>query len=131
LHVGTANLVLFFINLSLFAWALGIVLLGLIFRFGTRIQAVAWGVIFLFQPLTATYFPVTVLPPFLRAIAYMLPPTYVFEAARQALHQAGINWKYMTIAFGLNIIYGLLAVSLFKLLFKKSRQTGQFARNDL
>jgi ABC-2 type transport system permease protein len=131
LHVGIVNLTFYFINLSMFAWALGIVLLGLIFRFGTRIQAVAWGVIFLFQPLTATYFPVAILPSFLRAVAYSLPPTYVFEAARQSLTHSGINYEYSFKAFALNIVYLVLAWLLFKRLFRKSRETGQFARNDL
>jgi len=131
LSVGVLNLIFFFFNLSMFAWAMGIVLLGLIFRFGTRIQAVAWGVIFLFQPLTAAFFPVSVLPTGLRAVAYSLPPTYVFEAARQTLTHAGTNWRYMLTALALNIFYGVLAWFAFKILFRKSKQTGQFARNDL
>lgn len=131
LDVGALNLALFFINLSLFAWWIGIALLGLIFRFGTRIQAIAWGIIFLFQPLTAAFFPVSVLPGALQAIAYSLPATYVFEAAREALVASGVNWRYAGIAFALNIGYTILSLLIFARLFRKSKDTGQFARNDL
>ncbi len=130
-HLGSLNLALYFINLSLFAWALGMMLLGLIFRYGTRIQAIAWGLIFLFQPLTASFFPVSVLAPALRAIAFALPPTYVFEAARHSLTTPGTPWLHMCIAFLLNIVYVLAAIAIFRFLFLRSRVTGQFARNDL
>src|SRR5437016_6712517 len=79
LRLGLLNLVLFFANLTVFAWAVGLVLLGVIFLAGTRIHALAWGFIFLFQPLNAAFYPVSVLPPDLRQIAYALPPTFVFE----------------------------------------------------
>lgn len=131
LEVGVINLTLFVLNLSFFAWWLGIALLGLIFRYGTRIQAIAWGTIFLFQPLTASFFPVAVLPGAVQAIAYALPATYVFEAAREALDKGGINWKYAGIAFAMNVGYMMLALLLFAYLFRRSKETGQFARNDL
>jgi hypothetical protein len=40
-RVGALNLVLFFANVTIFAWAVGLVLLGVIFLIGTRIQALA------------------------------------------------------------------------------------------
>ncbi len=132
LDVGIANLALFFVNLSLFSWWIGIILLGLIFRYGTRVQAIAWGVIFLFQPLTAAFFPVEVLPGALQAIAYSLPATYVFEAAREALASGGVvNWQYAVAALALNLGYFALSLVVFMHLFRRSKDTGQFARNDL
>ena len=40
---------------------------------------------FLFLPLTCVYYPVAVLPDFLQHVAWMLPPTYVFEGMRALL----------------------------------------------
>lgn len=128
--LGVVNLLLFFINLTLFSWTIGLLLLGLIFLYGTRIQALAWGLIFLFQPLSATFFPVTVLPKFIQPLAYALPPTYVFEAARAAIENRAVNWTYFGISLTENIIYLLLAVFFFKLMYQKSKATGQFARNE-
>lgn len=131
LQVGWANLLLFGLNLSLFGWWIGIILLGLIFRFGTRIQAMSWGLIFLFQPLTAAFFPVTVLPPLLQKVAWSLPATYVFEAARAALSNPAVNVRYTLIALGLNLVYFAIALVVFAAMFRRSKETGQFARNDL
>lgn len=132
LHVGILNLVLFSLNLSLFAVWIGLLLLGFIFRYGSRMSAISWGVIFLFQPLTAAFFPLYVLPHWVQYIAKVLPATYVFEDARRALsHPDGILWHAFAATMLLNIIYTLLCLAAFKRLFEKSKDSGQFARNDI
>ena len=128
LDVGLGNLALYFVNLTIFSWSIGIAILGIIFRFGTRIQALAWGLVYIFQPLTAAFFPVEILPPFLQTIAYTLPPTYVFEAARQNLTNPEINWNFFIVAFIINIFYLVVAIWFFNLMFKQSKDAGQFAR---
>ncbi|HLW48144.1 MAG TPA: hypothetical protein VKW09_10310 [bacterium] len=129
-RVGAVNLALFFANLTIFAWAIGLVLLGIVFMIGTRIQALAWGAIFLFQPLTAAFFPLRILPAGVRAVAYGIPPTWVFEAARRALADPAVDWRAAGIAFGENLVYLGIGVWAFYLMWARSRSTGQFARND-
>ena len=131
LRIGVINVGLDYINLSIFGWSLGVLLLGLIFRYGTRVQAVAWGAIYLFQPLTASFYPVTILPRLVQYISICLPPTHVFQAARQSLSTSGISWHAALVAFSLNIFYAVLSIVVFNRLFLKSKETGQFARNDL
>lgn len=128
--VGPLNLVLFYINLVLFSWTLGIAILGFIFKFGSKYSAFAWSLVFLFQPIIGTFFPVSVLPSFLQKISYSLPPTYIFEAARQALASPVVNWDYVLKAVGLNLIYLILSLWFFKFMFEKSKESGQFARNE-
>lgn len=128
--MGILNLFFFFINLTIFAWSVGIFILGILFRYGTRIQALAWGSIFIFQPLTAMFFPVSVLPSFLQTIAYLFPATYVFEAARESLTNSSINFFTIGIAFGENIFYFLLSLWFFNIMFRKSKETGQFAKME-
>ncbi len=128
--LGILNLFFYFINLTIFAWTAGIIILGLIFRFGTRIQALAWGLIFLFQPLTATFFPIKILPVAIQKIAYFLPPTYIFEAARTNLTNPTIQSGHILIAFLQNIIYLAVSLLFFNYMFNKSRETGQFAKNE-
>jgi ABC-2 type transport system permease protein len=124
-------LVLCIINLIMFGFAAGIVLTGLIFRYGTKIQAFAWGMIPALEPLTAAFFPVQVLPEPLRSIAYFFPATYVFEMARYAYNSNGVvEWDLVTKAFILNIIFCVLGWKIFMYLFNTSRKTGQFARNE-
>ncbi len=128
--IGWTNLALFFLQLLVFAYSTGIAIIGLIFRFGNRIQAFAWALIALFQPLTAALFPVRILPPLLQRVAFFFPPTYVFEAARAALADPTVNWNFAFIAFVLNLCYFLLALWFFAMMYRISRTTGQFARNE-
>lgn len=128
--LGWTNLVVFFLNLLIFAWTTGIAILGLIFRFGNRIQAFAWALVALFQPLTATLFPVSVLPPALQRFTFLFPPTYVFEAARAALSDSSVNWNFTLVAFSLNLFYFFLALWFFSVMYRISRTNGQFARNE-
>ena len=128
LSLGLFNLILFFINLAFFAFSFSIVVLSLIFRFGTRIQAFAWGLITIFQPLMAVIYPVSVLPEPFRSLAYIFPPTYVFEAARKSLDNSSIQIKEFGLALITNIIFCIIAFVFFKYMFKRSKELGNFAR---
>ena len=131
LDMGAVPLLLTFVNFVFFGFATGIAVIGVIFRYGTRIQALAWGLIFVFQPLSAAYFPVSVLPKALRYVAYALPPTLSFEGARFGLlnHHA-VAWTSFGISFAENVVYFVLCVLYFGYLFRRSRDSGQFARNE-
>lgn len=130
LNIGIVNLVLTFINLALFAFAIGIAALGLIFRFGTRIQALAWGLVPVFQPLSAAFYPVEVLPFPLKIIAYLFPATFAFEGARWGLLHHTINWQLFGLSFLENAIYLIVCTVFFAQMFKTSKNSGQFARNE-
>lgn len=129
--IGYGAMALVFFNFTLFAYALGIALLGFIFRYGTRIQAVAWAAISFFQPLSAAFYPLEVMPKFLQFFASLFPATHTFEAARFALLNDGeIAWRLFGISFAENIFYCIVCTLLFVYLYNKSRDTGQFARNE-
>lgn len=129
LNLGIVNLLLYFINIIFFAVWLGMILLGLIFRFGTRIQAFAWGILPVFQSLSASYYPVSVLPKPLQYISNLIPVTYVFEAMRKNLvNPTDINWDLLLTGFMLNIIYFIFAIVFFRFMFKESKRTGQFTK---
>lgn len=129
-QLGFVNLMLDSINLAFFAFSLGIIIMGLIFRFGTRIQAFAWSIVPLLQPLTAAFYPLKVMPYPLQVFASLLPSTFVFEAARANLLDPNVQWQLQALSFGENIIYIAIAIWVFHILFKASKDTGQFARNE-
>jgi ABC-2 type transport system permease protein len=132
LDAGILVLTLTFINLSLFAYALGVAILGLIFRFGTRVQAAAWGLVTILQPLMAPFYPVDVMPQIMQYIAYLFPATYTFEAARHGLATGGeVAWGLFAISFVGNGIYCVVCTFLFLRMYDVSRDTGQFARNEV
>jgi ABC-2 type transport system permease protein len=128
--IGLANLALLVLNLLWFAYSIGLFVLGIILRLGTRIQALAWGLILIFQPLTAAFYPLEVMPPALQAVARMLPPTFVFEAARAGLSAPVVRWDDVFVAAAENAVYFGLSVWFFHYMYRRSRQTGQFARNE-
>ncbi|OGK17846.1 hypothetical protein A3G67_02870 [Candidatus Roizmanbacteria bacterium RIFCSPLOWO2_12_FULL_40_12] len=128
--LGWINLTTFYINLTIFSWTTGILILGLIFKYGTRIQSIAWGLVFIFQPLTASFFPVDALPPLLQKVAYFMPPTYVFEAARAGLTNPLVDWHSFWISLGLNVVYFALSIWYFNAMFNSSKMNGQFVKNE-
>lgn len=130
LSIGILPLILTFINFAFFAFSIGIAMLGLIFRYGTRIQAFAWGAIPILQPLSAAFYPLNIMPLPLQFIAYFFPPTYTFEAARYSLVHHIVNWQLFGASLAENIFYCAACILFFSKMFKKSRDTGQFARNE-
>lgn len=129
--IGFLTFLVFFINVCLSGFSLGVFLLGLIFRYGTKISAVAWGLVFIIQPLMAVVYPVSILPSFIRPIAYFFPPTYIFEAARDVIKGPSNIFPFIVKAFIINIICLYLSVIFFKFMFKKSKETGQFSKLEV
>lgn len=131
LDMGLPTLALAFVNFALFAYALGVFLLGLIWQYGTRIQAVSWSLVGLIQPLVAAFYPLSVLPYVIQAIAVLFSPTFVFEATRHALQTGGgIAWDLFLIAFLQNAVYCVVATRAFVRMWNRSRDSGQFSRNE-
>lgn len=129
-QLGFINLFLYFISLSIFSVSAGIIIIGLVFRYGTRIQAFSWGIVPILQPLTGAFFPVKVLPTPLREFALLFPNTHIFEAARYSLTNHTIDIYEITVSFLLNAIYFLIAILFFNRMFSAAKDSGQFARNE-
>src|SRR6201987_3256729 len=75
----------FFVNLILTSWAVGIVVAGVLLRNGMGAESLVWTLMFVLMPLPCVFYPVSVLPIWLQAIAWALPPTYGFEVMRVRL----------------------------------------------
>jgi ABC-2 type transport system permease protein len=67
---------------------------------------------------------VAVLPDWLQAIAWMLPPTYVFEGMRALVMEHVFRADLMIQAFALNALYFTAGVVAFLQLLKSSRRAG-------
>jgi ABC-2 type transport system permease protein len=117
-------LVAFFFNLMLTSWAIGIFVSGLILRNGMGAENFAWSIMFLFMPLTCVYYPVTTLPVWLQPVAWMLPPTYVFEGMRALLIEKVFRPDLMLDALGLNIVFFAAGILAFLALLRSARRQG-------
>ncbi len=130
LDISLVALGVYLVNLWIFGIGTGIIILGLVFRFGTRISAFSWGFMPMLQPLMATLFPRAILPEPLRSLALVFPPTYIFESARGQLQSGALSWETILFASVGDLIYLVMAVVFFRVLYTKSRETGQFVRNE-
>jgi ABC-2 type transport system permease protein len=114
----------FFLNLILTSWTVGIVVSGVLLRNGMGAESLAWTVMFVIMPLTCVYYPVSVLPDWLQVIAWMLPPTYVFEGMRALIMEQVFRADLMIQAFALNALYFAGGVVTFLQLLESARRAG-------
>jgi ABC-2 type transport system permease protein len=117
-------LAVFFMNLLLTSWAIGIIVSGILLRHGLGAENLAWGFMFLMLPFTCVYYPVSVLPSWLQVVAWMLPPTYVFEGMRALLIDHVFRADLMVQAFALNVVLFAGGVAIFLVLLRSARREG-------
>lgn len=84
--------------LVLNGWALALVVIGLILRFGQSAEILTWGLNYVVLAISGVFFPVEALPTGLRQIATVLPTTHAFAAARDVLDGNGVPWGRLGIS---------------------------------
>jgi len=117
-------LAVFFMNLILTSWALGILISGILLRHGLGAENMAWTFMFVLLPLACVYYPVAVLPDWLQTISWLLPPTYVFEGMRALLIEHVFRADLMVEAFAINILLFTLGVLAFLAFLRSARRAG-------
>jgi ABC-2 type transport system permease protein len=117
-------------NLMLFALALGIAITGMIFRYTTKIQALAWSFAGLLMPVSCVMYPISSLPKWLQGVAWMMPTAHSFEGMRQVLAGKGFSPQHFWWGAGLNAIYFVLAVWFFTWIFEKARTRGLLVKQE-
>jgi ABC-2 type transport system permease protein len=122
-------LVAFFFNLMLTSWAIGIFVSGLILRNGMGAENLAWSIMFLFMPLTCVYYPVATLPNWLQPVAWLLPPTYVFEGMRTLVIDKVFRPDLMLDALALNTLLFAAGVFGFLQLLRSARRQGSLMQS--
>lgn len=130
LSINLAGLALFGFALMITGWAMGIFVASLIFRFGMRVQAFAWSAVWVIQPFSAVFYPVSALPNWAQKIAMILPTSYIFEGMRQLMGDGTINWNYFFISVIAGIIALCLAIMFFKSCLKHARKNGMLVHPE-
>jgi len=123
LSLGLA-LAAFFAVLVLTSWSLGLVSAGVILRYGLGAEELAWSLAFILLPLSCVYYPVSVLPGWLKPIALALPPTHVFEGMRSILLHGVVNVTELWWALGLNAVYLSIGYLAFRWFLRGARING-------
>src|SRR3989344_2487965 len=123
-------LVPFILNLLIFGWSLAIFSNAIILRFGTSAQILAWGFLFLIQPFSAVFYPVSALPHFLQAFSYLFPSTYVFEGMRAVIATGSLSLPLLFGAFIANAVYLALTLWFFYRMFAHVKREGRLLKLD-
>jgi ABC-2 type transport system permease protein len=103
------------------SWAVSMFVIGLVLRFGSGAEALAWGVMFMLLPLSGVFYPIDSLPAVLQPLAEVLPTTHAFEALRTLVDGGGLDWGQLGIAaagagvmLGLSLFYVTHMLALFR-----------------
>ena len=105
-------------------WWVGFIVAGVILRFGTRVQTLAWTAVWLISPFSAIYYPLSALPVWAQTVAKFVPTSYMFEAAREIIKTGYLDGNKIYISLGLNLIYLILALIFLQKSFDKVLDKG-------
>lgn len=117
-------LVPFFIGAVMSGWWVGFLAAGIVIRWGPKVQTVVWTLPGVLLPFSVVFFPLALLPSFLRPISFLLPTTYIFESMRAVLIHGSADWRLLALSFSLNLLYLVGAMLWFRKSFKKSLELG-------
>jgi ABC-2 type transport system permease protein len=87
-EVGWALVPIAFV-LLLVAWAMSMMVIGLLLRFGQSAEILAWATTFVILSFSGVFNPVEAIPGVFQPVARVLPTTHVFRAARDVLDGSG------------------------------------------
>jgi ABC-2 type transport system permease protein len=114
----------FIFLLLMTGWAVGFFVAGVILRYGTRVQFIAWSLIAVISPFSALYYPLSVLPQWAQDVARFIPTSYIFEGAREIIYKGHLSLDKIYWSLGLNLIYLTLGFIFLRLSFDKVLQKG-------
>jgi ABC-2 type transport system permease protein len=117
-------LVGFFLVLLAMGWGMGLAICALILRHGMGAESLAWLAVFVLAPVSAVYYPVSVLPLWLQHVAWALPSTYVFEGMRSVLFNHAFRADYLASAVLLDLVFAAAGALLFLGAFRDARRRG-------
>ena len=117
-------LVGFFFNLLVMGWAIGLVMSGVVLRFGLGAESLAWVAVFAIAPISGIYYPIAILPEWLQIVAWVLPASHVFEGMRAILIDHTYRADLMWTASLLNVVYLAAGNAVFFAFFRAARVRG-------
>jgi len=114
--------------LFLFGIALGIAATGMVLRLGPASEWFVWPIPALMAPFAAVYYPLTILPPWMRYLSRIIPPSYVFLNIRSVVSGGPVAWRLLAFAAGLALVYLFMASWFFSRMYRQGVRTGLIAR---
>jgi ABC-2 type transport system permease protein len=109
-------------------WAMSMVVIALVLRFGNGAEILCWGILFVVVALSGAFYPLSALPGGLQPVAGVLPSTHAFEAARQLLDGRPMPWGQIRSALLGLAVLGPLALAYLARMLHLFRQRGYVTR---
>lgn len=109
-------------------WALGLIGVGLVLRFGQSAEILIWGVNYAVLSFSGVFFPASALPHGIEVLSRQLPTTKLFDAVRGQLDGTGLSWSSVAAAAGGSLMFFLLSALFSFRLLKVFRRRGYVTR---
>jgi ABC-2 type transport system permease protein len=108
--------------------AMGVAAAGLVLRLGPASEWLIWPIPMIVSPFAGVFYPLAILPGWMRAIAAILPPSYVFEGMRSVVAGKPAPWDALAFGAALAVGYLVLACLFFGAVYKIAIRSGLIAR---
>jgi len=116
--------------LLIFAWGIGMFISSLVFWFGTRVQVLAWSTIWIIQPFSCVFYPLSSLPPWAATIANLFPTSHIFEALRASLAGSPLDYGSLLYALIFSLVLMVITGSLLVKAMNSAKKQGTFAKPE-
>ncbi len=110
------------------AAGVGLLVSTLLMVFGLRAEVSAWSGVSLVLLLCGVYYPVSILPAPLQAVAAAVPLTHFLEAFRAHLGYAPVFTAPLLRGYGLAVVYVVGGYALFAWAIHRARRTGMLLK---
>ena len=109
-------------------WAIALLVVGLMLRFGNGAEALAWGIMFVVMPLGGVFYPVEALPAFVRPLSQLLPTTHAFAAGRELVDGGPVPWGEVGLAAAGTVVGTAAALAFLAWMLRLFRRRGYVTR---
>jgi len=114
--------------LFLFGIALGVLGCSIVLRLGPAAEWLIWPIPAMLSPFVGVFYPISTLPHWMRAVSWLLAPSYVFEAMRALASGKTVSWLALGWGALLAVSVIVLAGWVFARVYRYALRTGLLAR---
>ena len=114
--------------LFVFGIAIGVAASALVLWFGPASEWFVWPIPALIAPFGGVFYPVTTLPRWMQAVAYVMPPAAVFDSIRAIVAGEPVSGLALAWSAALSVMYLLLGAWVFSRVHRHAIRVGLLAR---
>ena len=118
----------FILILFLFGIAFGVFACTIMLRFGPAAEWLIWPIPAMIAPFVGVFYPLKVLPGWMRVVGTFLPPSYIFEGMRAVISGEGVPADAVIKSIALVLLYFIVACVWFRATYQHAVRTGLIVR---